>query len=246
METVIHNITYVTINNYIVNGTASDTPTGALYKRKGSQSDSNSGIDINQIDLFSGVPALLALIVGFLQFLPDPTRGYRTILLKYIRWLRQQSEQEFGIALRACEKNCHTTSFRVSQSSIEERAKADVDEEDAPMCHSQQLLRIDDLVKIIQNGNAETFVCLARITRYVHMQELRKAVRIVSYIPKSGRRIVAWQWIHVAVKYLFFAMFYGAVAQFFARLFTLVRHWIQPYFGKHSDGSKPELPDIYR
>ncbi|KAJ1942397.1 hypothetical protein FBU59_003210, partial [Linderina macrospora] len=247
METVIHNITYVTINNYIVNGTALDTHPSILVKRKGSQSDNNNGgIDINQIDLFSGVPALLALIVGFLQFLPDPTRGYRTTLLQYIRWLRRQTEQEFGITLRACEKNCHTTSFRVSQSSIEERAKADVDEEDPPICHGQQLLRIDDLVKIIQNGNADAFMCLARVTRYVHLKELEKAARVISYIPKSGRRIVAWQWIHVAVKYSFFVLFYGAVAQFFSRLFSRTKRTMQVLLRTNPDKQNPDIPDLYK
>ncbi|KAJ1953460.1 hypothetical protein EC988_002983, partial [Linderina pennispora] len=244
METIVQNITYVTIY-YLANGTVHELH--SLHKRKGNDNiDDSDGIGIREIDLFSGVPALFALIVAFLQFLPGPTQGYRKTLVRYLRWLRHQNEHEFGITLHACENRCHTKSFRVSQSSIEERAKVDVDEEDYPVCDGHQTLNADDLIKIIQNGSAEGVLSLARATKYVHMDELEKAVRLISYIPKSGRRIVAWQWIHVGVNYFFFAMFYGSIARLFSTLLYFAKLLALLAVGRRLDNRESEDPRLYR
>ncbi|KAJ1964018.1 hypothetical protein GGI12_001690 [Dipsacomyces acuminosporus] len=228
MESVVRNITYVTVvNNYYCNDSSAtgSKPLGtSRLHRRGAKGpdDSNGSVSINQIDLFSGVPALLALIVGFLQFLPDPGRGQRSRILHFLRWLRSEVDTSFGIMLSTCESKCHTTTFRVSPTSIEERAKTDIGENDAPMCNGRAMLRTDDIVKIIQNGSGQTLIELARIARYPKMAEFEKAITILSLVPSSGRRIIAWQWIHVGVLYLFTVVipwFFAWIYRWAIRLF---------------------------
>ncbi|KAI8324368.1 hypothetical protein GQ54DRAFT_309285 [Martensiomyces pterosporus] len=250
MESVVANITHITVvNNYYcttangytplpvgggnsfgVRDAASPNPTQDSSSGGGDGGGGgkdSKGVDIHQIDLFSGVPALFALIVGFLQFLPDPGRGQRASILRFLRWLKTEVDMAFGISLYTCETKCHTTTFRVSPVSIEERAKSDIGENDAPMCSGKELLRIDDIIKIIQNGSGQTLIELARAARYPRMAEFEKAVRVISFVPSSGRRIIAWQWIHVGVLY-FFSVLLGRFFSWVGGWASVLYHSIAP------------------
>ncbi|KAJ2157478.1 hypothetical protein GGF46_004484 [Coemansia sp. RSA 552] len=195
----------------LCSGTGGQSP-APISKRDSDGSGGSGGheVQVNQIDLFSGTPALIAVIAAFIQILPLPVYVFKPSLARFLDWLQLSIEQDFGITLRTCHGQClgckyQSTPYRIKEwVSVSAGVKKPID------CTSPDTLSAAELAQIIQaNGNGDMFLRLARLTRYPQMHELTIGVRAIQYSPHAGHRFVAFQWLGLFLSYAYHLVFFN-------------------------------------
>ncbi|KAJ1949497.1 hypothetical protein EC988_004748, partial [Linderina pennispora] len=169
-----------------------------------SSKDAKSGPDITQMDLLSGVPTVIAFIFTIAQATTTPLDMARPALDRFLRWLEDSIKQDFDVFLYSCTKECHTCRYELTKEALLKRLKKNTGVKGMPGCVGTDLVTVEDIMGIIQNGSGDTLLELAHIGGYTDMDGLRGAVRFNKYVPKRLQVIVLWQWIHVLTRLFIF------------------------------------------
>ncbi|KAJ2362235.1 hypothetical protein H4S01_004883, partial [Coemansia sp. RSA 2610] len=160
-------------------------------------------VQVNQMDLLSGVPTVLVAVIAFIQIMPSPVQGFRGRIEHFVAWLHASVEADLGASLYTCTQKCHTRRYDGTQGAVERRAQHSVGASSDIGCIGTQALTADEVIAMVQAGSGRTLVLLARLAQYPHVGRLESAVRLLSYAPTAGRRVILWQWLAAGVPYFF-------------------------------------------
>ncbi|KAJ2372221.1 hypothetical protein IW150_004221, partial [Coemansia sp. RSA 2607] len=137
----------------------------------------DSGVIVNQMDLLSGAPALLVILVGIVQVWPSPAHLCRPGLYAFLRWLKVSVENDFYISVFSCEKRCQTQLFEPTADSIGKRISINVGDAREIGCIGSGDITVDELIDIIQaDNNGITLAELAMAARYPRMRQLNRII----------------------------------------------------------------------
>ncbi|KAJ2705373.1 hypothetical protein FB645_002453 [Coemansia sp. IMI 203386] len=89
---------------------------------------SQPAVQINQIDLLSGISTVLVIVAGIVQIWPSPSQVYQKHLEDFMDWLKTNIEKDFCMSIYFCEKKCMTQLYDSSLDLIEKRIRMDIGE----------------------------------------------------------------------------------------------------------------------
>ncbi|KAJ1723057.1 hypothetical protein LPJ53_002583 [Coemansia erecta] len=168
------------------------------------------GIQTNQMDLLSGIPALLVVFVGIVQIWPSPAQMCRPGLYAFLNWLKDSVENDFYISIHSCDKRCQTQLFEPTLGSINRRICINVGDAQETGCIDSGYVSVDELIDIIQaDGNSVTLAELAMTARYPQIKQLSRIITVLRFSPTLGRRVIIFQWLAVSVMYVLSWLFSG-------------------------------------
>ncbi|KAJ2593357.1 hypothetical protein H4R99_006115 [Coemansia sp. RSA 1722] len=171
---------------------------------KDGDDDGGPKVDVSQMDLLSGIPAGVALLVGVIQIWPSPVQVCRRHLQEFLVWLKQSVERDFCVTLYSCERSCHSSNYVANSEGVKSRIEANVGIKGLLGCLGTGDIKVEELVDVIQNGdNGITLDELARVARYPRMKDLGTAIKILRFSPSFGKRVIFFQWMGVGFAYFF-------------------------------------------
>ncbi|KAJ1648585.1 hypothetical protein LPJ64_000167 [Coemansia asiatica] len=167
-------------------------------------SDSDSGIQINQIDLLSGVPTLLLIVVGIVQLWPSSSNVCQGHIREFLNWLKTNIESDFSVTLFCCNGTCHTSSFDFSNKMLKRRINADIGSSHIAHCTGDGHISVEEFIAVIQDkDNSSIMMELARLARYPKMKDLSMAIRILKFSSTFSNQVIFLQWLNLAAVYVF-------------------------------------------
>ncbi|KAJ1802902.1 hypothetical protein LPJ75_006039, partial [Coemansia sp. RSA 2598] len=181
--------------------------------------DKEPKVQVNQMDLLSGVPAGLALLIGVIQVWPSPTQVSRRHLQEFLLWLKTSVERDFCVTLYSCTEKCYTRKYEANVFNMRRRLKDNVGATKHIGCVGTGDMTVEELVEVIQReDNGVALDELARVLRYPRMKALARAIRLLRFSPLFGRRVVFFQWFVVFFVYLFNWVFRNGLPQLVLRV----------------------------
>ncbi|KAJ1723867.1 hypothetical protein LPJ53_001824 [Coemansia erecta] len=194
--------------------------------------DGDDDIQINQMDLLSGVPALLVILVGVVQVWPSPAQMCRPGLYEFLNWLKVSVENDFYISVFSCDKKCQTQLFEPTIDSINKRICINVGDAREIGCIGSGDVSVDELIDIIQaDGNGVTLTELAMTARYPRMKQLNRIITVLRFSPTFGRRVIIFQWLAVGIMYMLSWLFRGWLFSGIKRLLRGLWNVVRRVFG---------------
>ncbi|KAJ2157263.1 hypothetical protein GGF46_004631 [Coemansia sp. RSA 552] len=207
----VHRALLLVVAAILCGGLRSQQPLVAA-KGGAEDGDDDEGIQIKEMDLLSGVPALVFALAAFIQILPLPVEVYSPPLGRFLGWLRNSIEEDFAHTLLACSERCVGQNYQPNPYWVDQWLKASLSDMDPIECGQGSPLCVDDLVAVAQEkGSSDLFLRLARLACYPHMRELTVGVRAIQYSPSTGRRFVAFQWFGLFLSYIYHTVFYNGL-----------------------------------
>ncbi|KAJ2600893.1 hypothetical protein GGF39_001531 [Coemansia sp. RSA 1721] len=201
---------------------------------KAAEDDDDGGpkVDVSQMDLLSGIPAGVALLVGVIQVWPSPVQVCRRHLQEFLVWLKQSVERDFCVTLYSCERSCHSNNYVANSESVKSRIEANVGIKRLLGCLGTGDITVEELVDVIQNGdNGVTLDELARVARYPRMKDLGTAIKILRFSPSFGKRVIFFQWMGVGFAYFFNWFFRNGLPQLALRFLRFLYNVLRRIIG---------------
>ncbi|KAJ1871259.1 hypothetical protein LPJ57_005225, partial [Coemansia sp. RSA 486] len=189
-------------------------------------------VQINEMDLLSGIPTILAIVAGIIQIWPSPSQVYQKHLQNFMAWLKTNIEKDFCISIYFCEHKCMTQVYDSSLDLIEKRIRMDIGEIKDIGCVGNSTISTEELVAIAQrDNNGAVLVELAKAVRYPKTRELTRAVKVLGYSPSFGKSVIFFQWMVVIVAYLFNWLFVSGFPDMLSAAFAGGRNVLRRSFG---------------
>ncbi|KAJ2705839.1 hypothetical protein FB645_002120 [Coemansia sp. IMI 203386] len=167
-------------------------------------SESGSGIQTNQMDLLSGIPTLLLIVVGIVQLWPSSSNVCQSHIREFLNWLKANIESDFSVTVFSCHGTCHTSTFDFSTKMLKRRIGVNIGSSQIAHCSGDGHISVEELTKIIQSkNNGSVLMELARLARYPNMKNLSMAIRILEFSSAFSNQVIFLQWLNLAVVYIF-------------------------------------------
>ncbi|KAJ1813403.1 hypothetical protein LPJ56_003440 [Coemansia sp. RSA 2599] len=192
----------------------------------------DSAIQVNQMDLLSGIPTILAIVAGLVQIWPSPAKVYKRHLVDFVVWLKTGIEKDFCASLHLCEKKCMTQLYDANFDMIQKRIRINIGDTKEVGCVGDSMIPAEELVEIAQrNNNGPLLIELAKAVRYPKIKTLARAVTILGYAPSFGKSVTFFQWAVVIAAYTLSWLFVGGFPNFPASVFNFCHNVLRRLCG---------------
>ncbi|KAJ1798748.1 hypothetical protein LPJ56_006741, partial [Coemansia sp. RSA 2599] len=106
---------------------------------------SDSAVQVNQMDLLSGIPTILVIVAGLVQIWPSPAKVYQRHLADFVVWLKAGIEKDFCVSLYFCEKKCQTQLYDPSFDMVQKRIRINIGDIKDICCIGNSMIPAEEL-----------------------------------------------------------------------------------------------------